>query len=79
MAVCLQVVAGGKVTSDIKHFKEVLPELRDELGSTVADDTIGKAMMPTYFMHDNFGGFFTRDFLSTWQEMSPLRISMYYC
>ena len=45
MAVCLWVVAGGDVTSDLEHFKEVLPEFRDELGSTVADDTIGKAMM----------------------------------
>ena len=56
----------------MKHFKKVLPEFRYELGSTVADDTIAKAMMSTYFTHDNFNGFFTRDFLSTGQEMSPL-------
>ena len=73
------MVAGGEVTSDLDHFKKVLPEFGDELGSTVADDIIGKAMMPTYFTHDNFGGFFTGDYLSKWQEMSHLRISIYYC
>ena len=73
------MVVGGEVTCDLEHFKEVLPEFQDELGSTVADDTIGKAMMPTYFTHDNFSGFFTRDFLSTWQEMSHLRISIHDC
>jgi hypothetical protein len=56
----------------------VLLEFRYELGSTIVDDTIRKAMMPTYFMHDDFGGFFTGDFLSTWQEMSHLCISIYY-
>jgi hypothetical protein len=71
------VVAGGEVTSDLEHVKKVLPELRYELGSTIADDIIRKAMMPTYFTHDNFCGVFTRDFLNTWQEMSHLGISIY--
>ena len=75
----LWVVAGGEVTSDLEHFKEVLLEVRDDLGSTVADYTIKKAMMPTYFMHDSFGGFFTGHFLSTRQEMGHLRISIHYC
>ena len=65
MPVCLRVVARGEVTSDFEHFKEVLSEFRDKLGSTVANDTIGKAMMPTNFTHDSFDGFFTGDFLST--------------
>ena len=60
------MVAGGEVTSD--------PEFRYELGSMVADDTIRKAMMPTYFTHDNFSSFLTGDLLSTWQEVSNLRI-----
>ena len=62
------MIAEGKVPSDLEEFKEVLPEFRDKLRSTVVDDTIGKAMMPTYFTHDSFGGFFIGDFLSTWQE-----------
>ena len=57
------MVAGGEVTSDLEHFKKVLPEFRDKLGSTVIDDTIGKSMMPTYFRHDSFGGFFTGNVL----------------
>ena len=73
------MVAGGEVTSDFEHFKKVLPEFRYELGSTVADDTIGKTMMPTYFTHDNFNDFFTGDLLSTWQEMSHLRILIDDC
>ena len=52
----MRVVTRGEVTSDLEHFKEVLLEFRDEMGSTIADDTIGKAMMPTYFTHDNFSG-----------------------
>ena len=40
----LRMVAEGEVTSDLEHFKEVLPEFRDELGSTVADDTIGNSV-----------------------------------
>ena len=79
LAIDLWVVAGGEVTSDLEHFKEVLLEVRDDLGSTVADYTIKKAMMPTYFMHDSFNGFFIGDFLSTWQKMGHLRISIYYC
>ena len=75
----LWVVAKGEVTSDLEHFKKVLPEFRYELGPTVVDNTIGKAMMPTYFPHDNFSGFFTGDFLSTWQEVSHLRISIHDC
>ena len=59
------MVARGEVTSDLENFKKVLLEFRDELGSTVANDTIEKAMMPTYFTHDSFGSFFTGDFLST--------------
>ena len=57
------MIAEGKVPSDLEEFKEVLPEFRDKLGSTVTGDTIGKAMMPTYFTRDSFSGFFTRDFL----------------
>ena len=78
MTISLWLVAGEEVTSDLEHFKKVLPEFRYELGSTVDDDTIGKAIMPTYFTHDSFGGFFTRYLLSTWQEMGHLRISIYY-
>ena len=73
------MVVGGEVTCDLEHFKEVLPEFQDELGSMVADDTIRKATMPTYFTHDSFGSFFTGDFLSTGQEMGHLRISIHYC
>jgi hypothetical protein len=78
LAVGLRVVAGGEVTSDLEHVKKVFPKFRYELRSMIADDTIRKAMMPTYFMHDNFGGFFTGDLLSTRQEMSHLYISNYY-
>ena len=70
------MATGGEVTSDLEHFEEVLPEFQGELRSTVADDTIGDTMMLTYLTHDSFNGFFTSDFLSTWQEMGHLRISI---
>ena len=66
-------------TSDLEHFEEVLPKFRDELRFMVADDTIGETMLLKNLTHDSFGGFFTSDFLSTWQEMSHLHISIYYC
>jgi hypothetical protein len=72
------VVAGGEVTSDLEDVKKVLLEFQYELGSTIADDTIKKAMMSTYFTHDNFGGFFIGDFLSICQEMSYLCILVYH-
>ena len=55
------MVARGEVASYLEYFEEVLLEVRDDLGSTVADYTIKKAMMPTYFMHDSFGDFLTGD------------------
>ena len=76
LSICLRVVNRGEVTNDLEHFEEVLLEFRDELRSTVIYDTIGETMMPTYLTHDSFGGFFTSDFLSTWQEMGHLRISI---
>ena len=72
------MVAEGEVTSELEHFKHVLPELRYELGSAVTDDTIGKTMMPKYFTHNNSCGFFTSDFFSTGHEMCHLSISIYY-
>ena len=78
MFVCLWLVTGGEVTSALEHFGEMLPEFRDELRSMVIDDIIGETMIPTYLTHDSFGSFFTSDFLSTWQEMGHLRMSIYY-
>ena len=36
------MIVGGEATSDLKHFEEIFPEFRDELRSTVVDDTIGR-------------------------------------
>ena len=70
------MIVGGDVTSNLKHFEEMLLEFRDELRPTVVDDTIREAMMPKYLMHDKGGGLLASDGLSTRHKMCHLSISV---